>query len=95
MIDKKYQGPFLGICYAIVFGSFAMIGLHDYWPNLSIRALLLRSSVGFLAFYFAGRWVAVKSEMNRKLPTSSKELRRRTKQFYNWLASQGPPKFRR
>jgi hypothetical protein len=92
MINKKYQGPFLGVCYAIVFGSFAVIGIHDYWPDISIRAFLLLSGGAFIALYFAGRWVAVKSEMNRKLPTSSKELKRRTKEFYNWLASQGPPK---
>jgi len=45
----------------------------------------------WIGIYLAGVWAAVDrpAELNRKLPTSSKELRRQKKSFYDWLASQG------
>jgi hypothetical protein len=66
-----------------------MVAVHDYWPDMSIVALLLLSGALYVALYFAGGWIAIRSELNKKLPTSSKELRRRKKAFYERLASQG------
>ena len=95
MMSKKSIGPLLGLCYAAVFGTFVTIGIHDYLPDLSTRVFVLLSFAGFVAFYFAGLWIHVRDEQNKKLPTDSKELRRRTKRFYEWLDSQGRPQSRR
>jgi hypothetical protein len=95
MIKTESMGPFLGLCYAAVFGTFVTIGIHDYLPDLSPPVFVLMSGAGFIAFYFAGLWIHFRSEQNKKLPTNSKELRRRTKRFYDWLDSQGRPQSRR
>jgi hypothetical protein len=41
--------------------------------------------------YCAGFWALVDrpAELDRKFPTSSKELRRRKKELYDWLDSLG------
>ena len=56
----------------------------------AIRALLITSTFAG-GFYLVVSWVMVDhaAEVKRKVPISSKELRRRTKRFYDWLASQG------
>jgi hypothetical protein len=95
MIGKKSIGPLLGLCYAAVFGTFATLGIHDYFPGLSTRVFVLLSGAAFVAFYCVGKWVHSRGEQNERLPTSSKELRRRTKEFYDWLDSQGRPPSRR
>lgn len=95
MISKKSIGSLLGACYAAVFGTIITVGIHSYWPHMGVGVLLLLSGVAFVASYFGGRWIAIRNEENKKLPTSSKELRRRTKDFYDSLDSQGPPQSRR
>jgi len=92
MIGKESIGPLLGICYAAVFGTLFMVGLHGFWPDVSIWILVPLSAVFFVAFYVAGQWIHVRNEQNKKLPTSSKELRRRTKEFYDSLDSEGRPR---
>jgi hypothetical protein len=56
----------------------------------AIRALLIISTFAG-GFYLVGTWVMVDrpAELKKKIPISSKELRRRTKLFYDWLARQG------
>jgi hypothetical protein len=71
-----------------------MVGIHDHWPDMGTRAMVLLSGALFIAFYFAGKWVEVRKEFNKKLPTSSRELRRRKKKFYDRLASRGRPQSR-
>jgi len=55
--------------------------------NLPITYLLLIIVGSFLAFYIAWHWVFVErpAELDRKIPISSQELRRRKKQFYDSL----------
>jgi hypothetical protein len=45
----------------------------------------------FVGLYFAGFWALVDrpDELNKKFPISSKELRRRKKEIYDWLDSLG------
>lgn len=95
MIGKESIGPLLGACYAAVFDTLIIVGLHRYWPEMSIGVLVLLAGAVFVPIFFAGWRVAVRMEQNKKLPTSSKELRRRTKEFYDWLGSQGRPRPRR
>jgi hypothetical protein len=92
MIAKKSIGPLLGVCYGAVFVTLMIAGLHSYWPDMSVWILVLLSAAFSVAFYFVGLWVHVRNEQNKKLPTTSKELRRRTKEFYDSLDSQGRPR---
>jgi hypothetical protein len=50
-------------------------------------ALLIFMGI-WLGFYAAGSW-AFFAQLNTKIPISGKELRRRKKEFYDWLASLG------
>ena len=94
MIGKKSIGRLLGACYAAVFGTLIMGGIYNYSPHMSVGVLLPLSGVVFVGSYFGGRWIAIRNEENKKI-TSSKELRRRTKEFYDWLDSQGRPQSQR
>jgi hypothetical protein len=93
MIGEKSLNRTYALCFAAVFGALTVGGFNR--PDMSRRVLLLLSGPVFVAFYFVGRWIAVRDELNKKLPTSSKELRRKTEEFYDWLDSQGRPQPRR
>jgi len=45
----------------------------------------------WIGFYLAVFWALVyrQAELNKKFPISSQELRRRKKEFYDWLAARG------
>ena len=66
---------------AAMYGTLIVVAVHDYWPSMSIVALLLLSVALYIALCFAGRWIAVRNELNKKLPASSEELRRGKKAF--------------
>ena len=74
MIGKTSIRRTGGLCIAAIYGTMIMVAVHDYWPDMSIVALLLLSGALYVALYFAGGWIAIRSELNKKLPTSSKEL---------------------
>lgn len=71
MMGKRSIGPLLGACYAAVFSTLIMAGILDRWPDMGVGVLLLFWSALFVAFYIAGRWLAVRTEQNKKLPTNS------------------------
>lgn len=89
MIGKKNLDRIFAVFLAAVYGGLIMGGLSASWPRSNLTRYLLLSSVVCVALYFAGMWIRAKIERNRKLPTSSKELRRRTREFYSWLDSHG------
>src|ERR1700757_4440894 len=90
MIGKKSIGNLVGAWYAAIYGALIMMVICAYWPGMSIAVFLLLSSAVCIAVYWAGRWIHARKELNKKLPVSSKELRRRKKDFYDRLAKQGP-----
>jgi cytochrome c biogenesis protein ResB len=89
MIGKKSVGNLVGAWYAAIYGALIMMVIYAYWPSMSIAVFLLLSSAVCIAVYWAGRWIQARKELNKKLPMSSKELRRRKKEFYERLDSQG------
>ena len=95
MIGKKSIARISGVLYAAVFGSLITFGIHAHWSSMSTALLIPLSAAVFVAFYFVGRWIELSSELNKKLPTSSKELRRRTKEFYDSLDSEERHRSRR
>ena len=90
MIRRKNIGRLFGACIAAIYGPLITIGIRDHWPrvNIVVSALLL-GALWWVALYFAGIWIETKKEQTKKLPMSSEELRRRTKEFYERLASHG------
>jgi len=91
MISKTSIGRVVGVCTAAIYGSFIMIGVHDFWPNMSTLAMILLAGAVCVVLYLAGRWIAARKELNKRLPISSKELRRRRKEFYEGLNLHGRP----
>jgi len=89
MISGKNIGRIFGVCLAAVFATPIMFGIHNRWPSMNIVLMLVLFGSVCFALYFAGVWVEARDERNRKLPLSSKELRRRKKELYDWLASLG------
>jgi hypothetical protein len=60
------------------------------WHLLRFELALLIFVVLWIGCYAAGIWVNIRqAELDRKFPISSKERSRRTKEFYDWLRSQG------
>jgi hypothetical protein len=89
MIGKKNLDRIFAICLAVVYGGLIIGGIPVFWfkGNFWLYLFLLTVVCGLL--YMVGKWIRARGERNRKVPISSKELRRRTKAFYNWLDSQG------
>ena len=92
MINKKNTGRAFGVLLAIMYGSLTTATLHRFWPALRGLTWLIFAGL-CVGIYFAGYWVLVDrpAELNRKFPISGKELRRRKREFYDWLDSLGQP----
>jgi hypothetical protein len=90
MIGNKNIGRLYGICLATMYATLTTATVRGFW-RVSGTLLLVIFVAFWIGFYFTGVWVAVDrpSELNRKLPLRGKELQRRKKEFYDWLASPG------
>ena len=87
VIGKKALARAFGILLATVFAALITVLLAR---RLSPAVALPIFIVLWIVIYFAGVWSEQRrEELARKIPVNSKELRRRTKAFYDWLASQG------
>ena len=91
MISKKNSGRLLGVCFAATYGILITAGVYGLWPGMHIALILLLFIGLSVGFYFAGIWATVErpAELDRKFPISSKEVRRRKKEFHDWLNSLG------
>jgi len=91
MIGKKNIGRLYGVCLATMYSTLITWIVYGVVGGLRPVLLILVFVAMWIGIYFAGVWAAVDrpAELNRKLPTSSKELRRQKKSFYDWLASHG------
>jgi len=86
MVGTKAIGLAYAVLLATVFACLIAGGLSSSLP-ISIRVTIF---VGlWIAIFFCGLWIHERGEANKRIPVSSRELRRRTKAFYDWLASQG------
>jgi|ERR1700730_4861019 hypothetical protein len=57
--------------------------------TLGFGFLVITFVVFFIVFYSALQWLQNRpAELAKRIPTSSKELHRQRKAFYDWLASQ-------
>ena len=91
MLAKKNIGRVFGASLATIYSTLITGMTYGFLGGLRF-GLVLSIFIGlWIAIYFAGVWAAVDrpAELNRKFAISSKELCRRKKEFYDWLASQG------
>jgi len=82
-------GAVLATTFAIVV-TYLVLGV---WPGLHISLILIMFAGLWGGFFITGIWIVRyrSNELNRKLPTSGMEYRRRKREFYEWLRrSQGP-----
>jgi hypothetical protein len=91
MINKKNIGRLYGVCLATIYATLATGIIYGVWRGLHAIPVLLIFVVLWVGFYFTGIWIAVDrpDELKRKFPISSKELSRRKREFYDWLALHG------
>jgi hypothetical protein len=88
MIGRKSAIHLNGLLYGLFFGSiFSALALIFPHSHPVLKCLII--GVFVVSFYFVGAWVSIREELNKKIPTPSHELRRRKKDFYAWLDSQG------
>jgi hypothetical protein len=91
MIGTKNVGRIFGVCLAVMYTTLVAVAVSGLWPSLHAGLtvlILLGLAVGF---YFTGIWVALDrpAELKKKISINSKQLKRRKKEFYDWLTAQG------
>jgi len=82
------------LAFPLAVGAALVVWKYSIWrvlgQNLGIGFLVVSFIVFFVLFYSVLQWFwNRRAELAKTLPTSSKELSRRRKAFYDWLASQG------
>jgi hypothetical protein len=85
---KKNRVQRIGVWfYAVASALLLMIGVPHFSTKMGLLPTTLIFSGLFIGFYFAWRWVFFErlDELDKKFPVSSKELRRRKKEFYDSL----------
>ncbi len=67
--------------------TLVTVAMEGFAPHLRPGTVVSVFLVAWVASYFVGYWIMIErpAELRKKLPTSSKELRRRTKEFYDSL----------
>jgi cell division protein FtsW (lipid II flippase) len=90
MINKKNTGRLLGVTLGLIYVTLTALMTRALWQGLPTTLVVLLFLVLFIGFYFTGMWILVDrpAEIDEKFPTSTQELRRRKKRFYDWLDSQ-------
>jgi len=89
MISEKNIVRLYGVLLAI-FAFPATLIIYRIWHNMPAWLIALTLIVLLVVFYFLGISYGNRpAEVRKRVPISSQELRRRRKQFYDWLASQG------
>ena len=80
-----------GVCLALVYVTLFASGVPALWRWIGFWPTAILLSILGVGLYFVGVWAAVDrpAELDKKIPVNSKELRRRRKQFYDWLTSMG------
>ena len=92
MMSKNNAASAFGALLATMYAALLGVMIHDHWPALHVAILLLILIALWAGFFLAGIWVFLyrPAELSRKFPIRSEELRRRKKEFYDWLDSQRP-----
>ncbi len=91
MMNKSTYARAYGFVLATMFAILVTHLVYGVWPQLHAALLLAMCIILGAGFYILGLWIMSYriEELKRKLPISGAERRRRNKQFYDWLRSQG------
>ena len=73
--------------YALGSAVLTIVAFGGLYPDFRPRFLLIAFLVLWILFSFAWRWVFFERgpELDKKIPVSSKELRRRKKEYFDDL----------
>ena len=73
--------------YALAFAVLTIVAFGGLYPHFRARALLVAFFALWILFSFVWRWVFFERgpELDKKIPLSSKELRRRKKAYFDDL----------
>jgi hypothetical protein len=90
-MNKTTYARAYGIVLATMFAILVTDLVYGVWPQLHAALLLAMCFILGAGFCIVGLWMMSyrAEELKRKLPISGAERRRRNKQFYDWLRSQG------
>lgn len=83
MMNKKNAAQGFGVALATPLAIGATAVAYKAWPQLHVSLILI-----FIGLW-AGLFKTVVWVFTRELPVAGAERRRRNKQFYDWLRSQG------
>ena len=83
MMNKKTAAQGFGVALATPLAIGATAVAYKAWPQLHVSLILI-----FIGLW-AGLFKTVVWVFTRELPVTGAERRRRNKQFYDWLRSQG------
>jgi hypothetical protein len=87
MMSKKTAAQGFGITLATPLAIAIAAVAYKAWPQLHVSLILMIFVALWAALFKAVFWV-----FTRDLPITGAERRRRNKQFYDWLRSQGSSK---
>lgn len=91
MIGKENAGRIYGACLATMWATLIATLLNESLHALSRRAVGVIFVALWMGFYLTGVWATGerKHELDKKFPLSSRVLRERKKELYDWLGSRG------
>jgi hypothetical protein len=91
MMNKDTYARAYGLVLAITFAILIADLVLGVWPRLRGALFLAISILMATGVYIVGLWIMSyrMNELKRKLPISGAERRRKNREFYDWLRSQG------
>ncbi len=84
MMNKSAATRAYGIVLATVFATVVTFVAYRLFPGMNPSAMVPIFIVFWAGFFLAGIWI-----FTREFPITGAERRRKNKQFYDWLRSQG------
>jgi hypothetical protein len=84
MMNKSTAARAYGIVLATVFATGVTFIAHSLFPGMNPSAMVRIFIVFWGGFFLTGVWI-----FTREFPITGAERRRKNKQFYDWLRSQG------
>jgi hypothetical protein len=91
MMNKSTTAWVLGVVGATMYAIVVTYVVYGVWPEMHFALISVTFAVLWIGFCLAIVWAMLyrREELNTKFPISGAERRRRNKQFYDWLRSQG------
>jgi hypothetical protein len=87
MMNKDTTALCYGAVLATTFATVVTSLTIGFWHGLQISLILMIFFGFWIGFFITGIWVVRyrSEELDKKLPISATDYRRRKKEFYEWL----------